>query len=79
MRDALEDLMAMGFSSVMKEPIIRDGDWNGERPGLVADLAVRGLWQPQTNLMFVSLTLMQSIIAAALYNRSFDLQKMKRS
>ncbi len=44
--------MAMGFTSVIKELIVREGDLNGERPGLVADLAVRGLWQPQTSALF---------------------------
>ena len=52
MRDSLGDLMAMGFNSVIKEPIVREGDVSGERPGLVADLAVRGLWQPQTSALF---------------------------
>ena len=48
-RDALGDLMAMGFNNVSKKPIIREGD--SERAGLVADLAVRGLWQPQTTAL----------------------------
>ena len=44
--------MAMGFNSVLKEPIVREGDVQGDNPGLVADLAVRGLWQPQTEALF---------------------------
>ena len=51
-RDALGDLMAMGFNNVVKEPIVREGSLDGEVPGLVADLAVRGLWQSQTNALF---------------------------
>ena len=44
--------MAMGFNSVIKEPIVREGDVSGKKPGLVADLAVRELWQPQTSALF---------------------------
>ena len=51
-RDSLGDMMAMGFSNVIKEPIICEGDLDGDRPGLIADLAVRGLWQPQTTALF---------------------------
>ena len=49
MRDALGDIMAMGYNNVLREPIVRDGDVCTE--GLVADLAVRGLWQPQTEAL----------------------------
>ena len=49
-RDSLGDLMAMGFNGVLKEPIVRNGD--GDSPGLVADLAVSGLWQSQTEALF---------------------------
>ncbi len=42
----------VGFTSVIKEPIVREGDLSGERPRLGADLAVKGLWQPQTSALF---------------------------
>ena len=51
-RDSLGDLMAMGFNSVLKEPIVLEGDVQGDNQGLVADLAVRRLWQPQTEALF---------------------------
>ena len=52
-RDSLGDLLAMGFNSVLKEPIVKEGDiYDSNNPGLVADLAVRGLWQPQTDVLF---------------------------
>ena len=44
--------MAMGFNNVLKEPIVRDGDIQGDNQGLVTDLAVRGIWQPQTEALF---------------------------
>ena len=47
--DALGDVMKMGYRNVLREPIVRDGDVFTE--GLVADLAVRGLWQPQTEAL----------------------------
>ena len=46
--DALDDLVAMGFKEVLKEPIIKEADDLLESPALIADLSARGVWQPQT-------------------------------
>ena len=47
-RDALEDLVAMGFKEVVREPIVKEADDTVDSPALIADLSARGVWQPQT-------------------------------
>ena len=47
-RDALGDLVAMGYKEVLREPIVREADDSAESPALIADLSERGLWQPLT-------------------------------
>ena len=49
-RDALEDLASLAYKDVIREPVVRDGDADG--PGLIADLGVRGVWQPQGEALF---------------------------
>ena len=51
-RDSFGDFKVMGFNGVLKEPIVRNGYINGDSSGFVADLAVRGLWQSQTEALF---------------------------
>ena len=46
-RDALGDL---AYKDVVREPIVCDSDADG--PGLIADLGVRGVWQPQGEALF---------------------------
>ncbi len=41
--------MAFG-SHVLKEPVVQEADPASSVEGLVADLAVRGLWQFQSSL-----------------------------
>jgi hypothetical protein len=46
-RDAVGDLSSLAWSSVHREPIVRDANDAINLPALVADLGVRGVWQPQ--------------------------------
>lgn len=46
MRDALGEVLAIAFGNqIIKEPVIRESDPEKNEPGLIADLAVRGMWQ----------------------------------
>ena len=49
-RDALGDLAALGYSKVVHEPIVCDG--NKVSPALIADIRVRGVWIPQVEALF---------------------------
>ena len=51
-RDALGEMMAMAFGQqIVKEPIVKEADPECGEGGLVADLAVRGLWQSQSEAL----------------------------
>ena len=47
-RDALGDLAAIVYKDVVREPIVQEADDSRGRPALIADLSIRGVWQPQT-------------------------------
>eukprot|EP00731_Ephydatia_muelleri_P034031 Em0045g16a len=47
-RDALGDLVAIVYKDVVREPIVQEADDSSGRPALIADLSIRGVWQPQT-------------------------------
>ena len=49
-RDAIGDLAALVCGRVVSEPVVRDASENSE--ALIADLGVRGVWQPQTMALF---------------------------
>ena len=49
-RDALGDLACLAYKNVVREPVVCDSDADG--PGLIADLGVRGVWQPQGEALF---------------------------
>ena len=51
-RDAFGDLSALAWSMVRREPIVREADIETNTPALIADLAVRGVWSPQTEALF---------------------------
>ena len=42
-------LASMAYAHVTREPVVRESREHGDGRGLVCDLAVRGLWQPQTH------------------------------
>ena len=48
MRDALGDLAAIVYKDVVSETIVQEADDASGRPALIADLSIRGVWQPQT-------------------------------
>ena len=49
-RDALGDLAAIVYKDayVVSKPIVQEADDFSGRPTLIADLSIRGVWQPQT-------------------------------
>ena len=49
--DAFGDLASLVWSPVTKEPIVCDGSVDASDT-LIADLCVRGVWQPQTEALF---------------------------
>ena len=49
-RDALGDIASMAYKDVVREPIVREANDSLGMPALIADLGVRGVWQPQTEL-----------------------------
>ena len=48
-QDAFGDLASLVWSPVIKEPIVCDG--SGSADSLIADLCVRGVWEPQTEAL----------------------------
>ena len=51
-RDALWDIAALTNKEVVREPVVREADETSEMPALIADLGVRGFWQPQSEALF---------------------------
>ena len=47
-RDALGDIAILAHDEVLRKPIVRESDDKNGITALVADLEVRGVWQPQT-------------------------------
>ena len=45
-------LASMAYAHVTREPVVRESREHGDGRGLVCDLAVRGVWQPQTEALF---------------------------
>ena len=51
-RDVTGQLAALAFPHVTREPVVKEsGSGAGEGGGLVCDLAVRGVWNPQTEAL----------------------------
>ena len=51
-RDALGNIAALAYKEVVREPVVREADEARGISALVADLGVRGVWQPQTEALF---------------------------
>ena len=49
-RDAFGDLASLVWSPIVKEPVVCDGSAGADT--LIADLCVRGAWEPQTEALF---------------------------
>ena len=47
--DAFGDLASLVWSQVRREPIVRESHDAADGSALMADLCVRGVWQPQAN------------------------------
>ena len=53
MCDVPGQLASMAYSHVTPEPVVREqGTGSSDGGGLVCDLAVRGVWNPQTQVLF---------------------------
>ena len=50
-RDAFGDLAAPVWNQVRRVPVVREPDSSCSSPALVADLAVRGVWSPQVDVL----------------------------
>ena len=50
--DALGDIAALAYRDVVREPIVRESNESRGINALVAELRVRGVWQPQTAALF---------------------------
>jgi len=51
-RDALGDIAALACKEVVREPVVREADEIRGVSAQVADFGVRGVWQPQTEVLF---------------------------
>ena len=51
-RDTFGDLAALAWGQVCREPIVKESDSTTNSPALIADLAVSGVWTPQTVALF---------------------------
>jgi hypothetical protein len=51
-RDTVGDLANLVWRDVRREPIVRQANESAGIQGLVADLGVRGVWQPQEEALF---------------------------
>ena len=52
-RDVTGQLASMAYPHVTREPVVREaGTGDSIENGLICDLAVRGVWQPQTEALF---------------------------
>ena len=51
-RDALGDIAAPAYNEIVREPVVREAAEARGISALVADLGVRGVWQPQTEALF---------------------------
>ena len=50
--DALGDLASIAYKDVVREHVVREPNDHEKVPALVADLSVRGVWQPQATTFF---------------------------
>ncbi len=49
-RDSLRDFSSLAFGNAVREPVVSGAD--ASNGALVADLSVRGVWQPQVDSLF---------------------------
>ena len=51
-QDAIEDLASLVWSHVMREPVVREANTKNSTSTLIANLAIRSVWLPQTEVLF---------------------------
>ena len=51
-RDAIGDLASIVYKEVIREPVVQEANDAYGVPSLIADLSIRGVWQPQTVALF---------------------------
>ena len=51
-RDVIGDLASVVFKEVVKEPVVQEANNAEGVPSLIADFSIRGVWQPQTVVLF---------------------------
>ena len=51
-RDTLGDLSSIVYNDIIREPVIQEACEVAGEPSLIADLGVRGVWQPQVQALF---------------------------
>ena len=51
-QNAFGDLLALAWSHVKREPIVKEANSLDQTPELIADLSVQGVWQPQAEALF---------------------------
>ena len=51
-RDVIGDLASVVVKEVVKEPVVQEANDAEGVPSLIADLSIRGVWQPQTVALF---------------------------
>ena len=51
-RDAIGDLASIVYNEVIREPVVQEANDACGVPSLIADLSIRGVWQPQTVALF---------------------------
>ena len=45
-RDVIGNLASVVFKEVVKEPVVQEANDAGGVPSLIADVSIRGVWQP---------------------------------
>ena len=51
-RDSIGDLASIVYKEVIWEPVVQEANDACGLPALIADLSIRGVWQPQTVALF---------------------------
>ena len=51
-RDAIGDLASLVYKEVIREPVVQEANDACGVPSLIADLSIRGVWQPQMVALF---------------------------
>ena len=51
-RDVIGDLASVAYKDIVKEPVVQEANDADGVPSLIADLSIRGVWQPQTGALF---------------------------